>query len=134
MIRRLPDPEYMAFPFRITEKGAKVSKRADHVREQIEQVLFTSPGERVFRPEFGAGVQQLLFEPNSSALWELTQRRLAASLAEVLQGEVDPQTLTIQVEGEGETLKLLVSYRLATVNQGENHCFPVAGGKTDGNP
>ena len=127
-MRRLPDPSYMAFPFRITEKGASFSLRAAHVREQIEQVLFTSPGERVFRPEFGAGVQELLFEPNSSALWELTQRRLAASLAEVLQGEVDPQTLTVQTEGEGETLKLLVSYRLATVNKWENHPFPLGGG------
>jgi len=128
MIRRLPNPSYMAFPFRITGEGASTSQRAAHVREQIEQVLFTSPGERVFRPEFGAGVQQLLFEPNASALWELTQRRLADSLAEVLQGEVDPQTLTIQVEGEGETLKLLVSYRLATINQWENHLFPLGGG------
>ena len=126
MIRRLPNPSYMAFPFRIT--GESTSQRAAHVREQIEQVLFTSPGERVFRPEFGAGVQQLLFEPNASALWELTQRRLADSLAEVLQGEVDPQTLTVQVEGEGETLKLLVSYRLATINQWENHLFPLGGG------
>ncbi len=36
-----------------------------HIREQIEQVLFTDPGERVFRPELGAGMRQLVFEPNT---------------------------------------------------------------------
>ncbi len=49
-----------------------------HIREQIEQVLFTDPGDRVFRPEFGAGVRRLVFEPNShpymSLLW--TVRRV----------------------------------------------------------
>ena len=39
--------------------------RVRHIREQIEQVLFTDPGERVFRPEFGAGVRRLVFEPST---------------------------------------------------------------------
>ena len=38
---------------------------ADHIRDLIEQVLFTSPGERVMRPDFGAGLLALVFEPNS---------------------------------------------------------------------
>ena len=40
----------------------------DHIRDLIEQVLFTSPGERVMRPDFGAGLLALVFEPNSVEL------------------------------------------------------------------
>jgi len=122
---RLPDPTYMKFPFRIGTEGAAVSRRVDHVREQIEQVLFTNPGERVFRPEFGAGLRNLLFEPNASSLWDVTRKRLSAALSTVLQGEVDPRTLQIDVEGEGERLVVVISYRLATLGHTESHRIAV---------
>ena len=95
MSAKLSTDAYLSFPFRITELGGKVSERANHVREQIEQVLFIDPGERVFRPEFGAGVRRLVFEPNNTALWEVARKRLRASLNRALQGEVDPKTLEI---------------------------------------
>ena len=69
----------MSFPFRIGKTGALTSNRAAHIREQIEQILFTTPGERVFRPEFGAGVRHLLFEPNNDVLSALLLRRLQAA-------------------------------------------------------
>ena len=117
----LSTPLYLAFPFRVTAEGPAVSDRSRHIREQIEQVLFTSPGERIFRPEFGAGVRALVFEPNSTALWELTRKRLMASLSEALKGEVDPRTLEIDVVGEGEKLKVVISYALATIGHTERH-------------
>ncbi len=124
-MQRLSDPSYLAFPFRIGTDGAKTSTRARHVREQIEQVLFTNPKERVFRPDFGAGVRKLIFEPNASALWEVTRNRLMASLAEALQGEVDPRTLDVSVSGDGEKLMIEIAYRLATLGQTEQHSFVV---------
>jgi len=45
--------------------------RDDHIRDLIEQVLFTAPGERVMRPDFGSGLLALVFEPNSSTLANL---------------------------------------------------------------
>jgi Bacteriophage baseplate protein W len=122
-MKRLADPPYMAFPFRIGAGGAQRSDRRRHVREQIEQVLFTDPGERVFRPELGAGVRSLLFEPNASPLWTLTRKRLTAALVEVLQGEVDPRSLQVDVDGEGESLSIVVSYALATLGHTEEHRF-----------
>ncbi len=122
---QLPDPTYMKFPFRIGDQGAAVSCRIDHVREQIEQVLFTNPGERVFRPEFGAGLRRLLFEPNAASLWDVTRKRLSAVLSTALQGEVDPRTLRVDVEGEGERLVVVISYRLATLGHIERHRIPV---------
>ncbi|MGD2114560.1 MAG: GPW/gp25 family protein [Acidobacteriota bacterium] len=125
---QLTAPVYLSFPFRVDADGPRRSGRTLHVREQIEQVLFTNPGERVFRPEFGAGIRSLVFEPNTSALWEVTRKRLMASLADALQGEVDPRTLEVEVAGEGETLRVLISYTLATLGHSEQHEIPVGSG------
>ena len=65
-MQHVNDPPYLAFPFRVEKGGPRLSSRSDHIREQIEQVLFTDPYERVFRPEFGAGVRALVFEPNAT--------------------------------------------------------------------
>ena len=48
-MQKLIDPEYMSFPFRVTEDGVATSRRRKHIRQLIEQVLFTNPNERVFR-------------------------------------------------------------------------------------
>jgi uncharacterized protein len=117
----LPSPRYLAFPFRIENAGAATAERSQHVRQQIEQVLFTNPGERVFRAEFGAGVQALVFEPNDSALAAVTGKRLVSTLAEALAGEVDPRTLTVDVKSEEEKVFIVVSYTLATLGHSERH-------------
>lgn len=125
---KLSDPTFLRFPFHVGKDGPEFSRRADHVRSQIQQVLFTSPGERVFRPSFGVGLKKLVFEPNNSALWSVTESRLVASLIEALRGEVDPSTLKASVTGEGEKLMISVSYTLARVGLREEHQFPVPGG------
>lgn len=53
---------------------------ADYVRDLIEQVLFTAPGERVNRPEFGSGLLQLLFAPNSDVLAGAVETTVQAAL------------------------------------------------------
>lgn len=131
-MRRLADPTYMGFPFRIDIQGAQIALRRDHVRQQIEQVLFTAVGERVFRPLFGAGVHKLIFEPNAAELWDATEQRLSAALAEALHGEVDPRSLAIKVDGRDNELHLVVSYRLATISQSEEHRFTLNGSDANG--
>jgi len=130
---RLPKASYLAFPLRINEQGAAASSHSEHVREQIEQVLFTNPGERVFRPEFGAGLRQLIFEPNTSVLWEMVKKRLTASLIEALYGEVDPRTLEVEVDGfdgtaalANEKLYITIRYELTAIGQREEHRIPVS--------
>lgn len=120
----------MSFPFRVDPTGPRLSDRRQHIREQIEQVLFTHPGERVFRPEFGAGVRSLVFEPNDSALWELTKKRLLASLADVLTGEVDPRTLEVNASGKDAELRIVISYTLATIGHSEQHVVNVGSGSS----
>ena len=133
-MQRLIDPKYMAFPFRIEVGGAATSRRQEHVREIIRQVLWTNPNERVFRLKFGAGVVRLVFEPNSTTLWDLAKQRLIANLTECLQGELDPNSLEIAVaEGDGSDidagiLYISVRYRLATINREETVVIPLQGG------
>ena len=124
---RLNNPDYMQFPFAIADSGVLTSSRRDHVREQIEQVLFTMPGERWYRPEFGAGVRALVFEPNNQALVELTRKRLQASLSEALAGEVNPKTLEIDVSAQDEKLLIVISYTLATINHTERQEYLIDG-------
>lgn len=126
----LGESGYLAFPLRVGRDGPASSLRTAHVREQIEQVLFTSPGERVFRPEFGAGVRGLVFEPAGSALREVASKRLRASLAEALEGEVDARTLEIDVRSTGEgDLTITIAYALATIGLREQHAFAIGAGR-----
>lgn len=123
---RLPRVAYMKFPFRLEGEGPATSTRMEHIREQVMQVLFTSPGERVFRPEFGFGARQHVFEPNAAPLWELARNRLFGSLAEALAGEVDPKTLKVEV-GPGpdrpELLRVTITYTIAALQKEESHSF-----------
>ena len=119
----LSESQYLKFPFSVGADGPETSSRSEHVREQIEQVLFTDVKERVFRPEFGVGVRRLVFEPNNAALRNTTLKRLNASLAEALHGEVDPRTLEIDVSNEEEKLIIHISYILAAINKPESHSF-----------
>ncbi|MCF6324886.1 MAG: GPW/gp25 family protein [Gammaproteobacteria bacterium] len=127
MATQLHNADFMKFPLTIDEAGAQTSARRQHIREQIEQVLFTNPGERWFRPEFGAGIRALVFEPNSSVLWEVTKKRLLASLSDALAGEVSASSLGVSVTGEGAQLIIEITYTLATINYSERLEFAVEG-------
>ena len=69
---------------------------ADHLRDLIEQVLFTAPGERVMRPDFGSGLLGLVFEPNSTALAATTQMLVQGSLQQHLGHLIAVQAVTVQ--------------------------------------
>jgi phage baseplate assembly protein W len=66
-------------PLTITVTQTRV-RGDDHIRDLIEQVLFTSPGERVNRPDFGSGLMQLVFAPNSDELATATQFMVQGAL------------------------------------------------------
>ena len=73
--------------FPITSTAAAAPRRptrGDHIRDLIEQVLFTSPGERVMRPDFGSGLLALVFEPNSTTLAATTQFLVQGALQQHL--------------------------------------------------
>ena len=73
------------FPYHFDGRGRTAeTDDAEHIRDLIEQVLFTSPGERVMRPDFGSGLLALVFEPNSTALAATTQMLVQGALQQYL--------------------------------------------------
>jgi phage baseplate assembly protein W len=85
-----------------------VTGRDDHIRDLIEQVLFTAPGERVMRPDFGAGLLALVFEPNSDTLAAATQMLVQSSLQLHLSHLIAVQA--VNVINDDATLRIDVSY------------------------
>lgn len=80
----------------------------DHIRDLIEQVLFTSPGERVNRPTFGSGLLQLVFQPNSSELAAAVQFTVQGALQQWLSDLI--QVEAVEVQSEDATLRVTVQY------------------------
>ena len=71
----------LAFPPRVDADGRVAFSEGDaNVRESIEIVLRTSPGERLRLPEFGAGLDRFLFEPNTTATRRQIEDRIAKAL------------------------------------------------------
>src|SRR3954471_17419950 len=99
----------IAVPFRFDHRGRTADADADaHVRQMIEQLLFTNPGERVNRPDFGSGLQQLLFAPNSSGLAATVQFTTQALLQQYLGDAID--VTAVDVQSEESTLAVSISY------------------------
>jgi uncharacterized protein len=96
-------------PFHVDGRGrVAVTDDDDHVRDMIEQVLFTSPGERVNRPDFGCGLLQLVFLPNSEPLAAATRMTVQGALQRWL-GDVI-RVLGVDVEAREEQLHVEVTY------------------------
>jgi phage baseplate assembly protein W len=104
------------FPFRFDGRGRTAQATPeDHVRDLIEQVLFTTPGERVNRPTFGSGVMQLVFAPNDDALAAATELTVQGALQQWLGEEILVEA--VQVENDGATLRVLVQYAIRHTQQ-----------------
>jgi len=99
----------IAYPFHLNNKGrTALSTADDHVREMLEQLLFTSPGERVNRPDFGSGIQQLVFEPTSPELAAALQFALKAAIQRWLGDIIQLQGL--EVTSQESTLSIVIQY------------------------
>ena len=102
-------PTFLDFPFAIDERGrSAVTGEDDHVRDLIMQVLFTAPGERVNRPEFGCGVKQLVFAPASDALAAATEQLIHGALLRWLEPVISVERVSVAV-GDG-SLEIHVVY------------------------
>ena len=97
------------FPFHFDARGrTALTDSDDHIRDMIEQLLFTNPGERVNRPDFGSGLLQMVFAPNSPEIAAAVQFTVQASLQQWL-GDVI-QTQSLEVTSEDSTLRIELSY------------------------
>lgn len=99
------------FPFDFDSRGrTAITDDANHIRDLIEQLLFTNPGERVNRPDFGCGLLSMVFAPNSPELATALQFTIQASLQRWLSHLVEIQKL--EVTSEDSALRVWVQYRV----------------------
>lgn len=102
---------HIAFPFRLDGRGrTQATDEEAHVRDLIEQVLFTAPGERVNRPDFGSGLLQLVFAPPDEVLAATAQQLVQSALQQWLGELIQVESVT--VAQEDATLRVAVTYTL----------------------
>jgi phage baseplate assembly protein W len=100
---------YVDYPFQFDAQGRSAMTTVDgHVRDLIEQVLFTAPGERVNRPTFGCGLALLVFAPNSAELAAASQLLVQSALQQWLGDLIAVES--VQVDSEGPALRVVVQY------------------------
>jgi phage baseplate assembly protein W len=102
------------FAYQFDGRGRTLDPLADYLRQLVEQVLFTSPGERVNLPDFGSGLLQLPFAPNSVEMAAATQFTVQGALQKWLSGYIKVQSVT--ASAVESTLTVTVTY--APLNTG----------------
>ena len=104
------------YPIRINSRNRIAdTTEENHIKDMIEQILFTSPGERVNRPTFGCGLLGLIFEPGGTPLSEMTEAVVAGALQQWL-GEVI-RVDGVSVEQEDSTLRVDIVYTIRRTNE-----------------
>lgn len=113
---------HIDYPYHFDRHGrTATTSDADHVRDMIEQLLFTSAGERVNRPDFGSGLLSMVFAPNSSevaaALQYLTQAALQRWLGDVIELQ------EVAVTADDATLNVLIRYAIRSTGEQRTETF-----------
>jgi phage baseplate assembly protein W len=102
-------PIFPDFPYHLDGRGHTATTSAeDHIHDLIEQVLFTSPGERVNRPTFGTGLLQYVFLPNSEPLATATRAAVQGALVQWLSDLIEVRD--VEVSADDATLRVTVQY------------------------
>jgi len=119
----------LAYPFIFDRSGrTAATDDATHVRDLIEQILLSAPGERVMRPDFGSGVAQLVFAPDSVELAGATQILVQGALQRWLS-EV-ASILAVRVETVDSELRVTVQYQRLRDGQVVTESFASSGRRT----
>ena len=104
------------YPLHFDGRGHTASTTTDdHVRDMLEQLLFTNEGERVNRPDFGSGIQRLIFAPTSPELAAALQYTLKAAVQRWLSDIIELQAL--EVTSEDSTLSIFIQYLVRRTNE-----------------
>jgi len=110
------------FPFHFDKRGrTATTDDGDHIRDMIEEFLFTNPGERVNRPDYGSGLLQMVFAPNSPEIASALQFTIQAGLQRWLGDVIVAQK--VEVTSEDSTLRVLVQYVVRSTNQTQSATF-----------
>jgi hypothetical protein len=121
----MTSPVNLRFPYQLDGRGRTAEDAAEaYVRGLVEQVLFTSPGERVNRPDFGSGLLQLVFAPNSVELAATTQLLVQGALQQWLGDLIVVET--VEVEADDAALRVTVGYVIRRTAARQLQAFAIA--------
>lgn len=114
-----------AFPFGLAADGEVATVRHEvDVEQAIRIILGTNPGERVMRPDFGAGLDDFLFEPITAGTLERVRRRVEEALID-FERRID--VLRVEVKPGGapvNRLDIFIDYRVRSTNALQNLVYP----------
>jgi hypothetical protein len=114
------------YPFHFDARGrTAVTDEDDHIRDMIEEFLFTNPGERVNRPDFGAGLLQLVFSPNTPEIAAALQFTVQAGLQRWLGDLILVQK--VEATSVDSTLSVLVQYAVKSTGAQQSQTFTNGG-------
>ena len=106
------------FPFHFDSRGkTATTDDNDHVRDMIEQLIFTNAGERVNRPDFGSGLMQLVFAPNSPELAATVQFTLQAAIQRWLGDIIEVHALDVQTVDSTISVNMTYAIRRTGLEQ-----------------
>lgn len=113
-----PESVQFDFPFHFDGRGRTASTgRNDHVRDMLEQLILTNMGERVNRPDFGTGLLQMVFAPNSPELAATLQFTLKAEIQQWLGSVLTVTELTVEAVDSSVTVELVYVLRRSNEHQ-----------------
>jgi hypothetical protein len=110
------------YPFHFDSRGCTAATdSSDHIRDMIEEFLFTSPGERVNRSDFGSGLLGRIFEPNSPEMAAALQFTIQAGLQRWLGDLIEVRQL--EVTSEESTLTIAITYAIRGTAEVRHEAF-----------
>jgi phage baseplate assembly protein W len=112
------------FPVSIKNEKIASSEGEDSIKESIMIILGTAKGERVMRPDFGCGIQELVFAPNNTSTATLIGVYVKEAL---LKWEPRIEVMNISAvsdEEEGNRLNINIEYMVRTTNTRRNIVYP----------
>jgi uncharacterized protein len=105
------------YPYHFDNGGRTASRASsdDHIRNMIEQILFTDPGERVNLPDFGCGVRRLIFLPNKDVQAAAAQFLIQGALQQQMGDSIEVEA--VDVQADDASLNILVQYTVKRTQQ-----------------
>lgn len=126
------EPRGFAFPFRVDPLGGGIAwaEGAEKLHDNVMQLLQTNPGERVMRRSYGAGLRDLVQDPNDDTLRALAQHRIGKALADQ-EPRIRAQRVVVQSDDRdaaGAGVLVEIAYEVRRSHQQGLMRVPLGGG------
>ncbi len=112
----------VSFPLRIDNRGRMATAGYEtHVREMLEQLLFTQPGERVNRPDFGTPISAAIFDRPTDELISSLEFQVSTSVQRFMGEVVSLENVSIDVVDD--QIEIILTYTIIALNQSTEERF-----------